>query len=105
MKKPKALPSVPERVSRLTQRQILAWADHHFQRTGRWPSAASGPVLAMPAETWGGLEGSLIRGWRGLGKGSSLALLLAQNGRKRNQSALPSLPIELLLAWAERHYQ
>jgi hypothetical protein len=32
----------------LTEAQILAWADAHRGRTGRWPGAHSGPVPGAP---------------------------------------------------------
>jgi hypothetical protein len=37
--------------SPLTVKQILAWAKAHRRRTGRWPSAASGPVAEVPGQT------------------------------------------------------
>lgn len=39
---------------RLSVSQILAWADAHFRRTGRWPTERSGPVHGAPGETWMG---------------------------------------------------
>src|SRR5262249_55019273 len=41
-------PRAPE----LSIAQILTWADAHFQRTGRWPAARSGPIADAPGETW-----------------------------------------------------
>jgi hypothetical protein len=40
----------------LTVEQILAWAEAYHARTGRWPTAASGPVTEAPGEHWGSLE-------------------------------------------------
>jgi hypothetical protein len=42
----------PASLPRLTMRQILAWADAHRARTGRWPSAESGVILDATEETW-----------------------------------------------------
>jgi hypothetical protein len=33
----------------LTDKLILAWADAHFRRTGKWPNQSSGPVSEAPA--------------------------------------------------------
>ena len=37
---------------RLTEEQILAWADLHHQRTGKWPTENSGPIPDSGGETW-----------------------------------------------------
>jgi hypothetical protein len=57
--------------------QILAWADAYRARTGRWPTARSGPVPEAPGETWSGIDRGLRVGGRGLPGGYSLARLLA----------------------------
>ena len=62
----------------LTIEQILAWADAHHARTGRWPTKRVGPVEGVPDETWDKLNVALKRGYRGLPSGSSLARLFAQ---------------------------
>jgi hypothetical protein len=67
----------------LTVEQILAWADAHHARTGRWPTAASGPVEGAPGEVWAYINTSLARGHRGLPWGSSLSRLLARHVRGR----------------------
>jgi hypothetical protein len=72
----------------LTVAQVLAWADLHFRRTGRWPTAASGPVLDAPGEHWRAINSSLREGYRGLPRGGSLALQLRSSraGRARDQA-------------------
>jgi hypothetical protein len=65
----------------LTVEQVLAWADAHRARTGRWPSAASGPVLDAPGEHWRAIASALRYGYRGLPYRQSLARLL--KGRPR----------------------
>jgi hypothetical protein len=60
----------------LTAAQILRWADAHRQRTGRWPTAGSGPVGAGAAETWLAVNSALRCGFRGLPGGDSLSRLL-----------------------------
>jgi hypothetical protein len=66
----------PASLPRLTVAQILAWADAHRARTGRWPSAESGVILDAPGETWRAVRVALVKGGRGLKGGSSLAQLL-----------------------------
>jgi hypothetical protein len=95
----------PRRQQPLTVEQILAWADAHRARTGRWPSAASGPIADAPGETWSGVQHALRLGHRGLNGGSSLAKLLAQRRGKRNKSDLPRLSEAQVLEWADRHHQ
>jgi hypothetical protein len=63
---------------KLTEALILAWADAHFGRNGRWPSALSGAVAGAPGETWGALASALRNGCRSLPGGDSLARLLAR---------------------------
>jgi hypothetical protein len=62
----------------LTRARILAWARAHKRRTGRWPSAASGPVAGAPGETWNAVNEALALGNRGLPGCSSLAKLLGK---------------------------
>jgi hypothetical protein len=56
---------------------ILRWAEAHRAATGRWPSADSGVIAAVPDETWSKVNSALWRGCRGLPGGMSLARLLA----------------------------
>jgi hypothetical protein len=65
----------------LTVKQILDGAKAHHRRTGRWPTAASGPIAEAPGQTWGGIDQALAGGFRGLPGGSSLARLLHQQRR------------------------
>lgn len=72
---------------RLTERQILAWADAHQRRFGRWPSSLSGAIRDTPGETWNAVDLALSGGYRGLPGGSSLARLLdARRHSSRNSS-------------------
>jgi hypothetical protein len=67
---------------RLTVRQILAWADAHIRRTGRPPTAESGPIPEAPGETWSRVNNALARGTRGLAGGDTLDRLLFREGRR-----------------------
>jgi hypothetical protein len=63
---------------KLTAEQILAWADAHHRRTGRWPRTTSGPVPEAPGENWKAIGAALRQARRGLTRFSTLARLLEQ---------------------------
>jgi hypothetical protein len=90
---------------RLSQQQILAWADAHQKRTGAWPTAQTGPVAGVRGETWRALDSALRVGLRGLPGGSSLARLLAKRRGVRNLQNLPRLTLRQILAWADAHHR
>jgi len=100
--KRKKRPARPE----LSAPLILAWADAHHRRTGQWPMQKSGPVLDGPlGENWTKVDAALRHGLRGLTGGSSLAKLLAAERGVRNRKALPPLTEDLILTWADAHFQ
>jgi hypothetical protein len=72
-----------------TVEQILAWADAHRGRTGKWPNANSGPVADAPGEDWGDIDIALYAGHRRLPGGSSLFQLLAAHGRQTRSGVHP----------------
>jgi hypothetical protein len=74
---------VPARKPPLSVEQILAWADAHRARTGRWPTRNSGAVREAPGENWSAVGWALWAGHRGLPGGDSLARLLRRSGRGR----------------------
>ncbi len=88
---------------RLTEEEILAWADAHHENTGKWPKRFSGEIHGVSGETWRNVDASLEVGGRGLPGGSSLARLLANKRGVRNQSDLPPLSIDKILVWADAH--
>ena len=90
-------------VPRLTLLQILAWADAHRERSGRWPRVAEGPILEVPGETWARIDMALREGLRGLKGGSSLPRLLARRRGARNKAQTPGLTVRQILKWAETH--
>jgi hypothetical protein len=65
----------------LTVEQVIAWADEHRRRTGRWPAARSGAIPGAPGLTWLAVEMALVSGHRGLPGGDSLARLLDRHRR------------------------
>jgi hypothetical protein len=89
---------------RLSRQKILAWADAHHRRTGKWPTVSSGEVDDAPGENWIAIESALGHGSRGLRGGASLARLLADHGRKRNIAHLPPLSYRKILEWADAHH-
>jgi hypothetical protein len=95
-------PPMPGQLRRpLTVEQVLAWADHEYRLTGRWPRTIGGPLLADRSEKWRNIDQALRAGGRGLPGGSSLARLLAEQRGARNLGALPPLSEEQILAWAD----
>jgi hypothetical protein len=85
----------------LTISQILAWADAHRQRTGRWPVRSSGPIPEAPGETWAAVHVALRGGLRSLPGGLSLAKLQVERRPKRRVGYARSLSIPLILEWAD----
>ena len=84
--------------------EILAWADAHHARTGKWPSVKSGRVQDAPrTETWGAVDMCLRLGFRGLRRGNSLARLLEKHRAVRNIGRLPKLTRAQILRWARMH--
>jgi hypothetical protein len=92
-----------QRLAPLTYRRILDWADAHHQRTGVWPTGASGPIPEAPGETWRAVDAALLIGRRGLPGGSSLARFLAKHRGTRNLKQLPPMSIPQVLRWARAH--
>jgi hypothetical protein len=89
----------------LTEKQVLAWADRHHDRTGAWPTYRSGKVEGTQDETWRMVNTALHRGIRGLRGERSLATLLATKRRARNRRSLPVLAVPQVLAWAKAHHR
>ncbi len=90
----------------LTIGQILAWADAHFERTGKWPNRDSGEVFEAPNENWSKINAALAGGWRGIPTNSGLSLtrLLAEFRGLRNIKRLPHFTIDQILRWADAHF-
>lgn len=94
-----------QQLPRLTIRRILAWADAHHRRTGRWPIPSSGPVADAPGESWSGVHTALLLGRRSLPGGSSLATLLAEHRQVRHPRRLPRLTVPKVLRWARAYHR
>ncbi|MBY0523623.1 MAG: hypothetical protein K2R98_09490 [Gemmataceae bacterium] len=89
----------------LTRKQILAWADAHFKKTGKWPTMDSGTILDAPDETWAAVDGAMKQGSRGLRGGSSLAWLLVKFRGKKSRLDQPPLSQKRILAWCDAHFE
>jgi hypothetical protein len=89
----------------LSYKKIVAWAEEHHKRTGKWPNVNSGPVHDAPGETWGLIDNALRAGQRGLPGGSSLLRLLVRKRGLRNPLDLPPLTTGQIARWADRHFQ
>ncbi len=87
----------------LTYSQILAWADAHRARTGRWPTVRSGRVWENRRENWNAISAALNQGCRGLSGGLTLAQFLRAARGVRNQKQPPRLGIRQILEWADAH--
>jgi hypothetical protein len=90
---------------RFSDEQILEWADSHYERMGEWPIARSGLIPESPDKTWAAIDSALREGWWGLRGGRSLAKLLARERSVRNQTSIPRLTKETILAWADAHFR
>lgn len=89
----------------LTIRTILSWADGYFSRTGKWPTADSGLIPEAPGETWNAVESALRSGRRGFPGDSSLAKVLEKHRKVRNIANLQRLTYQMILAWADQHFE
>ncbi len=85
----------------LTAKQILAWADAHHARTGKWPREGSGRVFEASGYAWSSLDDALRRGTCGLPGGSSLFELLVTERGARAGGHAPALAVSTILAWAD----
>ena len=89
----------------LSAKEILKWADAHFERTGKWPRAASGLIPEAPGETWQRVHSALVAGRRGLPGGETLAHFVATRRRLRTKVTLPKLTERQILAWAKSFHR
>lgn len=93
------------RPPRLSLWQVLAWADEHHGRTGKWPNVHSGPVHAAPEETWKAIDWAFRKGSRGLPGGWTLAIFLGAQRGLANGIYRPPLRRAQILQWADAHHR
>lgn len=90
---------------KLTEEEILAWADDWHDITGKWPNGSSGPIPLAGGATWAAMDIALRTGCRGLPGGSSLGMLLFERRAITPRRPPPALTVEEILAWADQHYR
>ena len=93
------------RKSKLTIKQILAWADKYHARNKRWPIRHSGNLPNVPDLNWRKIDAALRLGLRGLSGESSLSRVLDQHRGVRNKRGAPALTVRNILAWADAHHR
>jgi hypothetical protein len=93
----------PANRPRLTERQILKWADAFHTQTGRWPRADVAPIPNAPGETWCAIDDALRVGLRGLPGGSSLVKLLYERRGLYSKRYAPPLELGRILIWAKAY--
>lgn len=104
LRKHRGVPPNHRRQPPLDVDTILAWADAHRRRTGRWPNQNSGPIPDAPGETWCKVNTALREGKRGLEPGHTIGKLLAEHRGVRNAHAIKPLTIDQILGWADDYY-
>ena len=87
----------------LSEEQILAWADVHLLRHGRYPVKSSRKIEGVPGESWKAVDTALRTGSRGLKPDSSLSMLLTLHRGVAPKYTEP-VTTEQILAWADDHY-
>ena len=90
---------------RLSESGIARWACKVHANTGIWPTRDSGPIPDAPGETWYAVSNCLVKGYRGLPGGTSLAQLLERRCGVRNRRDLPPLRIKAILSWFDVEYE
>ena len=85
--------------------QVLASANAHHKRTGKWPGQSSGRVHENREEKWTNIDQALRNGFRGFPGGYSLAQLLTDRRGVRNRLRLPKLTPSQLVAWADAYHK
>ena len=94
-----------QKLTPLTTKKVIDWADAHYRRHGSWPMSHSGRVEGADGETWSGVNTALQAGRRGFSGGSSLARLLASRRGVRNPKDPPLLTEKQILAWARQYHR
>ncbi len=87
----------------LSVQQVLAWADAHYRKHGKWPTSTSGTVPGT-VRTWLAIDKNLKDGKCGLPAAGSLARLLEKQRGVRWGRRLPDLCERQILAWADEYF-
>jgi hypothetical protein len=89
---------------KLSEEEILTWADEFFEQHGTWPRIGSGEIPGTE-ESWHKINNALQRGRRGLAGGSSLYKLLKAKRGVPNPHDRPRLSERKILTWMRRYYR
>jgi hypothetical protein len=89
----------------LTVEQILAWADAHHKRTGRWPTQHSGPIRGTKGENWHAVSAAMRIGCRGMPGGTTLRQLLVKCRGMSATCVRPAHTMPQILAWVDHHHK
>jgi hypothetical protein len=93
------------RCPEFTIKQILAWADAHHARTGRWPTWRTGTIPEAQGESWRKVNRAFRDGSRGLAGGSTLYQFLCQHRPIDRDNRPPPLSTDEILVWADAYFQ
>jgi len=89
----------------LTKKLILEWADAHYDRTGKWPTARCGEIPEAPGTTWQAVMTALHSGYRGFRGGMTLGQFLAKHrGAPLQKKRTRRLTLTEVLEWADAHH-
>lgn len=88
----------------LDVKTILAWADAHHIRHGKYPTSKSGLIAGSEGITWRAVDHSLRLGTRGLPGNETLVMLLQRERDKINPVDRPPLTVERILTLADSYY-
>ena len=88
----------------LSRKQILDWADLHYERTGKWPDRDSGRVIGGGGISWGTIDKRLRYGGLNLPGGMTLTRLLREARGVWDRRGKPRLTLKRILKWCDAHY-
>ena len=83
-----------KRLPKYTLSNILKWADSYNRRSGKWPTAKSGPIQDAPGETWLAVRSRSITAsaaWPAVRRWQDCS---PNGGDARNRTAVPKLSIQ-----------
>ena len=84
--------------------EVLAWADAHHARHGKWPTTESGEIPGT-GRTWRAIDHCLRSGSRGLPARTSLSKFLEKHRGARVGRRPPDLSEEQILRWAKAAFK
>jgi hypothetical protein len=89
---------------KLTEKEILSWADSFHRRNESWPTTHSGIIPESGGTTWKTISEALRHGARGLPGGSSLRSLLFEHRGVSGYVEPMLLSVAQILQWADNFH-